>query len=181
MLTGLFPHNHGEIKNETNHKYDKELYLTTLANAGYKNFYYGKWHAGRGTALDFQSEGFSCPAYGNPYITPEYKEYIKKNNLPHFQVKIEHSFMEPESPYAKVHGIKKGNLLSPSFVNLSSHATGIMTTPKETHEAFFIARLACDTIRKIAEEGNNTLFHMRVDFWGKASHTDIKYTIIILK
>ena len=38
MLTGLFPHNHGEIKNETNHKYDKELYLTTLANAGYKNF-----------------------------------------------------------------------------------------------------------------------------------------------
>ena len=166
MLTGLFPHNHREIKNETNHKYDKELYLTSLANTGYKNYYYGKWHAGRGTALDFQCDGFSCPGYGNPYITSEYKKYIKKNKLPHFQVKIEHSFIEPESNYTKVHGIKKGTLHSPGFVTLSTHSTGIMTTPKETHEAFFIASLACDKLREIAEGGNKRPFHMRVDFWG---------------
>jgi arylsulfatase A-like enzyme len=166
MLTGLFPHNHGEIKNETNHKYDKELYLTSLANAGYKNHYYGKWHAGRGTALDFQCEGFSCPGYGNPYITPEYKKYIKKNNLPHFQVKIEHSFMNPEGPYAKVHGIKEGHLHIPKFATLSTHSTGIMTTPKETHEAFFIANLASEKLREIAHEGNSKPFHMRLDFWG---------------
>ena len=166
MLTGLFPHNHGEIKNETNHKYDKELYLTTLANAGYKNYYYGKWHAGRGTALDFQSEGFSCRAYGNPYITPEYKEYITKHSLPNFQVKIQHSFIEPESNYAKALGIKKGHLHSPKFAALSTHTTGVMTTPKETHEAFFLASLACSKLREIAEGGNSKPFHMRVDFWG---------------
>ena len=166
MLTGLFPHNHGEIKNETNHKYDRELYLTTLANASYKNYYFGKWHAGRGTALDFQCEGFSCRAYGNPYITPEYKKYIKKRKLPYFQVRIQHSFMDPKSNFTKVHGIKKGELHSPKFANLSTHSTGIMTTPKETHEAVFIANLACDKLREITESGNSKPFHMRIDFWG---------------
>ncbi|MBD3215503.1 MAG: sulfatase-like hydrolase/transferase, partial [Candidatus Lokiarchaeota archaeon] len=48
MLTGLFPHNHGEIKNETNHKYDRELYLERLKKEDYELFYFGKWHAGRG-------------------------------------------------------------------------------------------------------------------------------------
>jgi arylsulfatase A-like enzyme len=32
MLTGLFLHNHGEILNESNHKYDKDIYLIILAN-----------------------------------------------------------------------------------------------------------------------------------------------------
>jgi arylsulfatase A-like enzyme len=118
MLTGLYPHNHKEIKNETNHKYDRELYLTTLVKAGYKNYYYGKWHAGRGTPLDFQCEGFSCAAYGNPYITSTYKEYIQKRSLPSFQVKIGHSFMTPEKHLTKVHGIKEGKLYSPDFVTL---------------------------------------------------------------
>ncbi|TFG01656.1 MAG: DUF4976 domain-containing protein [Promethearchaeota archaeon] len=166
MLTGLFPHNHGEIKNETNHKYDRELYLTALSNSGYKNYYFGKWHAGRGIPQDFGCEGFSMPAYGNPYITPTYKEYIKKKNLPSFQVKVEHSFMDPEMSLTKAHGIKKGELLNPDFFTLSSHTAGPMTTPKETHEAFFLANLACDKLREIVEERNNKPFHMRVDFWG---------------
>ena len=166
MLTGLFPHNHGEIKNESNHKYDKELYLTKLAEAGYKNYYYGKWHAGRGTAMNFQCEGFSCPGYGNPYTKPEYKEYLKKKNLPHFQVRIQNNFMDPEGNYTKVLEIKEGELHSPNFVVCSEHATGIMTTPKETHEAFFLASLACDKLREIAEAGNKKPFHLRVDFWG---------------
>jgi arylsulfatase A-like enzyme len=166
MLTGLFPHNHGEIKNETNHKYNKELYLNTLANAGYKNYYFGKWHAGRGTALDFQCEGFSCPGYGNPYITQEYKEYLKRNNLPFFQVRIQKSFIDPEHSFAKVLGIKEGELHSPKFKNLSQETTGIMITPKETHEAFFLAFLACDKLRKVAQSNQKQPFHLRVDFWG---------------
>lgn len=64
----------------------------------------------------------------------------------------------------KVHGIKLGKLHNPRFVTLSTHTTGIMTTPKETHEAIFIASLACDKSREIAEGGNKTPFHMRVDF-----------------
>ena len=49
MLTGLFPHNHGEIHNDTGHPFDREPYLDILAENGYRNYYYGKWHAGPGT------------------------------------------------------------------------------------------------------------------------------------
>lgn len=30
MLTGLYPHNHGEVKNDTDHPYDKPIYLDLL-------------------------------------------------------------------------------------------------------------------------------------------------------
>ena len=165
ILTGLFPHNHGEIKNESNCKYDKEMYLNLLTKAGYKNYYFGKWHAGKGNALDFQCEGFSCSGYGNPYITPEYKQYLKKNNLPHFQVKIQTSFIDTKDSYAKVLGIKEGELHSPNFPVLSEDVTGIMTTPKETHEAFFLATLACEKLKQIADNKKLQPFHLRVDFW----------------
>lgn len=48
----------------------------------------------------------------------------------------------------------------------TENAIGVMTTPKETHEAFFLANLACNKLREIAESGNKQPFHLRVDFWG---------------
>ncbi|MEJ2279161.1 MAG: sulfatase-like hydrolase/transferase [Candidatus Lokiarchaeota archaeon] len=67
ILTGLYPHKHGEIKNESNEKYTHENYLQKLSEVGYHNFYFGKWHAGKGNALDFGCEGFSVSRYGNPW------------------------------------------------------------------------------------------------------------------
>jgi len=166
MLTGLYPHSHGEIKNETNHKYDRELYFEKLKQEGYNLYYFGKWHAGKGVPMDFGCEGFSVPGYGNPYITNEYEEYTERNNLPHFQVKIEHSLLDPDHNYTKILDVYEGQTHSPSFVSSSEHASGHMTTPKETHEAFFISDLACDQLHKIANSGNEEPFHMRIDFWG---------------
>ncbi len=164
MLTGLFPHNHREIKNDTKHRFDRETYLAKLAEAGYKNYYFGKWHAGPKTAKEQYCEGFSYPSYNNPYTKPEYKEYIKKNNLPHFQVRIQRNFMI--KPWAKMLNLKEGELFSPKGDWCNEHATGIMTTPKETHEAFFLANLACDKLKELANTENNHPFHLRVDFWG---------------
>jgi len=166
MLTGLFPHNHGEIKNNTNHPWDRETYLDLLAKAGYKNYYYGKWHAGKGTAHDHHCEGFSYGSYGNPYTKPEYKEYLKRNNLPHFQVLIKRLFWKPRGIASRVYGLKIGKLFTPKRYWSNEHAIGPMTTPKETHEAFFLAHLACDKLREIAKEGNKQPFHLRIDFWG---------------
>ena len=167
MLTGLFPHNHGEIRNETKHKYDKDIYLNRLAKTGYNNFYYGKWHAGRGSALDFQCKGFSSGStYGNPYTSHEYKDYLKKNNLPFIQVRIKNNFLGPKHPYTKALGINEGELHNPKFPILSQETTGIMRTPKETHEAFFLASLACDKLQEIAKSNKSDPFHLRVDFWG---------------
>ena len=82
MLTGLLPHNHGEIKNGTDHPFDHETYYDRLAELGYQNYYFGKWHAGPGTAYDHHCDGFSYPSYNNPYTKPEYKEYLRARNLP---------------------------------------------------------------------------------------------------
>jgi arylsulfatase A-like enzyme len=46
----------------------------------------------------------------------------------------------------------------------NEHASGLTVTPKETHEAFFLAALACDTLRELAR--TREPFSLRVDFWG---------------
>ncbi len=166
MLTGLFPHNHLEILNEVDHPFDKETYLELLAKIGYENYYYGKWHAGSGTAHDLYCQGFNYPKFGNPYITPEYKEYLKQKNLSPFQVKITHSFWAPEWKRTKEAGLTVGETYSPCQDNYDESALGVMTTPLETHEAIFLAHLACEQLKQIAASGNKKSFHMRVDFWG---------------
>ena len=166
MLTGLYPHNHGEIKNGTNHKYDRETYLEKLKDVGYNLFYIGKWHAGRGTAHQFGCEGFNYNGYGNPYLTPEYKDYLKEIDLPPFEVRIKHSFLDPNESYNKTLKIYEGELHMPEFSSLSEHAVGIMTTPKETHEAFFLAHLARKRLEAISISKDPSPFHLRIDFWG---------------
>jgi len=163
LLTGLYPHSHGEIKNETNEDYLNELYFEKLAEQGYKNYYFGKWHAGAGTALDFGCEGFSLKGYGNPYMTPEYEKYLEQNDLDYIQVKIQKDFKDPIS---KNLGIKEGDLYEPRFPVHSEYFSAIMTTPKETHEAFFLTSMACDKLKEIAKDENKQPFHMRIDFWG---------------
>ena len=160
LLTGLFPHNHGETHNDTNHPMDCEVYLDLLARNGYRNYYYGKWHAGPGTAHDHHCQGFNYPSYNNPYTKPEYREYLKANSLPPFEVFIERTF----DPWKK--GINAGELYHCDKAWCNEHAIGIVTTPKETHEAFFLANLACDKLRELAKSRNKKPFSLRVDFWG---------------
>jgi len=166
LLTGLFPHNHRELKNEVNYPFDKETYLNILANAGYKNYYFGKWHAGPGTAHEHQCDGFSYPGYNNPLITSEYRAYLKKKNLPVFKAKIVRSFWDLEWKIPKDYDLEIGKEYTPLSPNYEEGVFGIMTTPKETHEAFFLAHLACEKLRDLAESNSEKPFHLRVDFWG---------------
>jgi arylsulfatase A-like enzyme len=168
MLTGLFPHTHGELSNKSFNPFSNETYLDKLAEAGYKNYYFGKWHAGPGTAYDHRCEGFSYPGYNNPYTKAEYKKYLKENNLPHFQVRLQRSFNEPKTKYGKIHQsrIQSGELHSLDRAVCNEHTVGIMGTPKETHEAFFLGHLACEKIKEIAKSETKEPFHLRVDFWG---------------
>jgi arylsulfatase A-like enzyme len=159
MLTGLFPHAHGEIKNDTNHPYDREVYLDALAAAGYRNYYYGKWHAGPGTAFDHHCEGFCYPSYNNPYTKSEFEAYLEQKGLPVPEIMIERSFWDDET-------IREGALYRQERAWCNEHASGIMTTPKETHEAFFLADLACGKLRELAASGDDGPWSVRVDFWG---------------
>ena len=164
LLTGLYPHNHRNYYNYSDAPYDHEIYLNNLARAGYRCFYFGKWHAGAGTALDFDCEGFSLEDYGNPYITREYRAYLNKRNLPPAEHRVEYVFdsfvMKREFP-----NLRAGAAYRSDRYWCGEHATGITTTAKETHEAFFLADMACEQLERLAA-ADDAPFHLRLDFWG---------------
>lgn len=167
LLTGLFPHTHGQTHNYTDPEYNHEVYLNTLAEEGYKNYYYGKWHAGPGAANDHQCEGFSHTDYGNPYITEAYEDYVKRYNLPKAVHHIEKVFDIPEfETQGFFLKLKKGADYQCESSWCGEHAIGVTTTPKETHESFFLANLACEQLEKLAKEKDGKPFSLRVDFWG---------------
>ena len=93
FLTGLYPHTHLQVHNENDPQYSREVYLNTLHDAGYQNYYYGKWHAGPGCAYDHHATGLSQSGYGNPYNMPEYAAYCERNNLPRATHRIERVFL----------------------------------------------------------------------------------------
>lgn len=166
LLTGLFPHNHQNYFNYTNSPYDHDVYLQTLAQNGYRCAYYGKWHAGPGAAGDFGCEGLCNTDYGNPYNTPEYEAYLQKHNLPparHFVETVFESFVtRREFPT-----LAAGQEYQCTSHWCGEHASGLTLTPKETHESFFLANLACEQLEAYAaDQEDGRPFHLRVDFWG---------------
>jgi len=166
LLTGLYPHNHKEIKNETHHPYDKETYFEGLKRRGYDLYYYGKWHTGSGTAHDFGCVGFCYPRFGNPYITDEYQQYLKEKNLPPIEVEVHHALI-PEHMQEQ-YGIYPGEKYKPVFPVNHEHICGLMTTPKESHEVYFFAHMVIQKLKEVANErrkGNHKPFHLRLDFY----------------
>ena len=162
MLTGLYPHNHGELINDADHPFDTEVYLDTLYEEGYDNYYFGKWHAGPETALEHHCEGFNYPSYNNPYNKPEYKEYLRRKKLPEPRILIEHNF----SSFVPYEELEEGKEYQQDRSWCNEHASGIMLTPPETHEAFFLADMACEKLRELKEKEDGKPFHLRIDFWG---------------
>ena len=165
MLTGLFPHKHGFLtldESENSTIRDKGILFPLLAEQGYRNYYYGKWHTGPGTALDYGCEGFSPPGFGNPYTTPEYKAYVKARGMDVASFKVEHVFLEPVSPDEP----KPGPGYRCQAHSLHPHITGVMETPPDTHESFFIANLACAKLRELAKSRDERPFFFHIDFYG---------------
>jgi arylsulfatase A-like enzyme len=161
----LYPHNHKNYFNFSEAPYNHEIYLHKLAEAGYRNFYYGKWHAGKGTAFDHDCEGFCYPDYGNPYITSEYKEYLQNHNLPKAAHYIERVF-RPDFVIQQFPKLRENIIYQCNEFWCGEHAIGFTVTPKETHESFFLANLACEKLEELARRPSDKPFSMRVDFWG---------------
>ena len=161
ILTGVFPHKHRLLNNdEPQVPAPYELYFPRLAAQGYRNYYYGKWHAGRpGSAHEHGCEGFSYASFGNPYDTPEYEEYLAQRGLPTAEHLIEHNFWPHKKHLAHVGpGVRRRG--AEGWFD----GFGLTLTPKETHEAFFLAHLVCRRLRELAK--SDQPFALRVDFWG---------------
>jgi arylsulfatase A-like enzyme len=167
LLTGVYPHKHGIITNgvklslQAQKDSNTGTFNSYLLEQGYRTAHFGKWHAGNGIAQDCDFEGYSLPGYGNPYGSPEYAAYLKQYNLPEPIVDIE--WTPYGEPLKNVRLMEKG--IDPSPTKGIGHtSTGILKTPKETAEAFFLSKLASNWLEKRAEDGDP--FVLRVDLWG---------------
>ncbi len=167
MLTGVYPHTSGQVFNENDPPFNTDVTLDRLYEEGYRNYYYGKWHAGPGDASDHHAEGFSMHSYGNPYITDVYRDYCRRKGIPEAVHHIEHSFMtESYIEQGYFPGFRDGADYQCRTSWCGEHATGITVTPKESHEAFFLASLACEKLEEIKSKNDGRPFSMQVHFWG---------------
>jgi arylsulfatase A-like enzyme len=165
MLTGLYPHRTGMIGNandcgsKEDFDADTRLFSHHLREVGYRTGYFGKWHCGsvRGP-LDYEFEGWSTPGYGNPYGTPAYADYLEELGLPDPTVRLERVIRNPENSNQTIVLNKQKRR------GEYSSAGGVMTSPIETHEAYFVTHLACRWLEEIAQ--NDQPFCLRVDAWG---------------
>ncbi len=165
ILSGLFPHNHKNPFNYSDQPFAEECYLDKLTEGGYRNYYFGKWHAGPGTALDHGCEGFSLPNYGNPYIAERYRAYLEDHGLPRAEHWVD-GYLWADHSKQQFPNLEVGGPYRCDSFWCGENAYGRTITPKETHESFFLADLACRQLEDIARNPDGRPFSLRVDFWG---------------
>ena len=159
IVNGLYPHKHGQVTNKLTEVKEK-TYFDLLNKNGYENFYFGKWHAGIGKPLElFGCKGFSPESYNNPYLHDDYNDYLKRYNLSTPKGAIE--FSESDIEYFKKDTVVELN----GFHSLYTLTFGTLITPKETHECYYLATRACETLEELAKNPDKP-FSLRVDFWG---------------
>ncbi len=163
ILTGLYPHNHGQSDNSFEVPFDShETYIDVLKGEGYRSYYFGKYHAGTGKPEDLGCEGVSYPDYSNPYHQKEYKEYIERNHLPAARMRIEKNMCEK----GWIDDVEEGDIYDFPRDLINEALSGVLIGPKESHEAYYVADMAKRQLERIKEEGSEVPFMVRVDFWG---------------
>lgn len=165
MLTGKFPSRHGQLENAVKTEADsEETYYERLQEQGYDLYYYGKWHASLGTPAELGCGGVSYPDYANPYRQKEYYEYIKRKGIQAAKMVVEKNFWSD----SLLHHVKEGELYDFPGKMTNEALSGILVTGKESHEAFYLADMACAKLEELAESQKESgqPFCLRVDFWG---------------
>lgn len=164
MLTGMFPHRSGMILNNgasgTKAELDDgdPLITDVLLQNGYRCGYFGKWHTGQERIpKDFGLEGWSLHGYGYPYKSERYSAYLAENNLPAPRVRIDRDVENPANEGREFDLMQTPKGWGPFA------AGGRLTTPIETHEAFFIADMATKWLEDLEEDRP---FFLRMDTWG---------------
>ncbi len=159
ILTSLYPHTHGQLQNRPTTPIQNEIYNERLTAAGYRNYYFGKWHAGPGTAQDYGWEGYSLAGYGNPYLSTEYQAYLAERGLTAPEILVERDFAQEQ----RIAHNTRYQQADPA--GCWEHMSGVMQAEDDAHEAFFLANLACEQLQAIAKTESAQPFSMRVDFW----------------
>lgn len=174
LLTGKRPDKHGMRwnceypipDNRKEFRDDEIIFPQALKKAGYDNYYYGKWHCGtkRGPK-EYGLKGWSLPEYGNVYRSDEYKKYLKRIGEEQPSCLIDHHLMRPKLDGTTV-------LMDPDEPWDYMDGVGKLLGSSEVQEQFFVANLAIDALKDIADKNNRkdkertSPFSMVVSLWG---------------
>ena len=176
MLTGVYPNEHGIINNETSIMPSAEsltIYDVLLEN-GFDTdniYFFGKTHYSAGLSGDtatatYGISGWSIGGYGQPYTKAEYKNYLKRNNYFGSTYKTPVMRMIAEQ-LNDTPNLVEGDLKDLSEMRLiTGHLYGVLETPKEFHETYFLADMVVSQLEEIAKSGNDEPFIMSVNMWG---------------
>ena len=165
MLTGVYPHRHGMVMNNgdcgsrLDFEPDARLFSHYLRRVGYRCGYFGKWHCGevRGPG-DYGFEGVWQLGYGHPYWTDDYAAYLDELGLPQAAADVEWHFSDPSRAGQTIVLKDEPN----EYHHMES--CGVLATPVETHEAYFVSHRACRWLEQTARKSQP--FCLCVDTWG---------------
>lgn len=179
VITGVYPHQHGIISNQEDLECYQEvetLYDVALENNISKDdiYFFGKTHfSGDLNGSDtpqkkYGIQGWTCTGgYGNPYKSTQYKEYIKNNNYFGCSEQYLSPMMKVVDAMVPNGGPTRGSLFNLANMNIiTGNIAGISVTPKEYHEAFFVADMAKKALENIANNKQDKPFMMTVNIWG---------------
>ena len=166
MLSGLYTHKHKNYRNEKGlADQDIPLIDVYLKKHGYKMALLGKNHSGY---EDLRHRGIDCinfstygsennrinDEYGNPYMTPEYANYLKRNGLGkpiyHQEWHTESFGKFPDQDYDLT-----------ETDNFNSFTCGTLE-PEKVHEVDFLI----DEAKMWLEKNKENPFVLRLDTWG---------------
>ncbi len=149
MLTGKYAFRHGMGTNcDMYHSLSSEIsdpseFLDRgFRDAGYRTFWFGKWHVATETGpSDYGWEGSSLPGYGNIRASEEFNDYLAARGL-------------SNTPVPEV-------WLNPDRQTLVAGRWG---GPQESTPSHFLADSAIDAMEKA--ESSNEPFFVNCQFWG---------------
>ena len=160
MLTGVYTHKHGMLRNEYGFVPHLAPPTPDLKNAGYRLGYFGKNHSGYEDLDTYGFEGyFKSPfgnPYGNPFHTQEYKEYLERKGLKN-PIFVHEWGLHPQ--------FAPGGEYDITEVNYFNHLScGVFKEAGGYHEADFLLDMSVDWVRERVAEDEP--FILRMDPWG---------------
>jgi len=156
MLTGLYTHKHGLLRNENGFVSKVAPPTQNLRDAGYRLGYFGKNHSGYEDLSEYGFEGYYPLSYGNPFHTPEYKAYLDRKGLPNPIFRHEWGLHEKFVP---------GGEYDITEVDYFNHySCGVFKDEGPFHEADFLLDLSVNWMKECA--ASDEPFVLRMDTWG---------------
>jgi len=166
IMTGQRPSRHGLrwnseyniLQNLKDFRDGQKLYCHATATRGYRNAYVGKWHCGLSSLpIDYGIEGWALPEYGNVYGSKKYKDYLLEIGETQPRCRLEHNLSLPDQCGTTV-------IMDPPDPWIYMEGCGILEGPSKLHEQFFLAHIAEQSLRNLAQ--NDQPFCLVASFWG---------------